>query len=109
MTKVKARYENSLAHHKILKISCSDKDYYLAFAENNYNQWFLKLVWSKLILEKRDCDDYGRWAPLISGKIYKKSKIMGDWEPKWVAIDSKSLRVAKDANPAVQIEISSTK
>ena len=61
ITKVKARYESTLPHHKIMKITCKEQNYFLAFKEGVFNEWFLRLVWAKLILEKRECSDFGQW------------------------------------------------
>jgi hypothetical protein len=109
VTKVKARYEPSLPHYKLMKVTIKEKDYFLAYKEAAFNQWFLRLVWAKLILEKRECSDFGHWEPEIAGKIYRKSFVMGDWEPRLVTIDARSLRVQKDGSSAVGTEVTGTK
>ena len=50
VTKLKAKYDNSIPHHKVMKLSYKDTDYYLAFKESEFNQWFLRVVWAKLVL-----------------------------------------------------------
>ena len=56
----------------------------------------MRLVWAKLIIEKKDVSEYGNWGAKVAGKIYKKTKIMGDWEPRYVIIDNRSMRSSKD-------------
>jgi hypothetical protein len=53
ITKLKARYDSSLPHHKSMKITYANKDFYLAFKEKDFNEWFLRVVWAKLVNDKK--------------------------------------------------------
>lgn len=37
VTKVKAKFDSHLPHHKIMKISCGEVNYYLGFKPNQFN------------------------------------------------------------------------
>ena len=43
------------------------------------------------------------------GKLYKKSFVMGEWEPRVVTIDARGLRASKDNSSAVNLEVRQTK
>ena len=69
----------------------------------------MRVVWAKLIIEKRECSDYGNWDREVTGRVYKRSFVMGDWEPRVVKIDSRGLKASKDNSSAVNLEIKNTK
>jgi len=73
ITKVKAKLDPALPHHKIMKVTSANADYYLAFKPHIFDEWFLRLIWAKLILERREVEDYGQWGSEIEGRILKKS------------------------------------
>ena len=50
VTKIKAKFDASLPHHKVMKINCGNQAYYLGFKSAVFNEWFLRLVWAKLII-----------------------------------------------------------
>ena len=39
----------------------------------------------------------------MAGKLYKKSFVMGDWEPRVVKVDARGLRASKDNKSAVNL------
>jgi hypothetical protein len=53
ITKIKAKFDITLPQHKIMKITCTNSDYYLGFKEKVFNEWFLRLTWAKLMIDKR--------------------------------------------------------
>jgi hypothetical protein len=53
INKVKAKFDSKLVNHKIMKINCENSDYYLAFREDVFNEWFLRLLWAKMMIDKR--------------------------------------------------------
>ncbi len=53
ITKLKAKFDSALPRHKILKATSANADFYLAFAPANFDEWFLRLIWAKLVVEKR--------------------------------------------------------
>jgi hypothetical protein len=79
ISKIKAKFDSALSGHKVMKISCGNSNYYLGFRENVFNEWFLRVIWAKLMIDRREIDDYGVWGSNISGRIYKKSEFLGDW------------------------------
>lgn len=80
VTKVKAKFDVSLPNHKIMKVTSANTDYHLAFRNDVYDEWFLKFVWAKLLIEKRECNEFDHQEKQIRDKIYKKSEILRDWE-----------------------------
>lgn len=79
ITKVKAKFDSALPAHKVMKISCGNSDYYLGFREKAFNEWFLRVIWAKMMIDRREIDDYGEWGSSVNGKIYKKSEFLGEW------------------------------
>ena len=73
ITKVKAKFDSALPHHKVMKITSANADYYLGFKERAFDEWFLRLIWAKLMIDRREIEDYGEWGSNISGRVYKKS------------------------------------
>lgn len=90
ITKLKAKFDSSLPRHKVLKATSANLDYYLAFP-HRFDEWFLRLIWAKLMVEKREIDEYGDWGTEVSGMVYKKSEFLGEWETRFVSVSRGAL------------------
>jgi hypothetical protein len=55
VTKVKAKFDSSLPNNKIMKMSSNNAEFYLGFKDTVFDEWFLRLVWAKLMIERREC------------------------------------------------------
>lgn len=56
ITKLKAKFHFAFPRHKVLKATSANTDYYLAFPFDRFDDWFLRLIWAKLVVEKREID-----------------------------------------------------
>lgn len=89
--KIKVRREEPLIGYKMLRLSCGTEVDEMAIAKSHLASWFANTIWLHLVTNGYEL------APLnderedeeMESKIYKKSEILGKWEPRQARINRK--------------------